>query len=438
MKRLIFALTLFTSILVPVPAHAGSDAVNVSTFPVIANIPLVGNIWSANIPTAVQFEKSSTYPCGDIIIPVTGLLPYSTLADKANGTSIDFSVWSDAGAKIGSGSISSYNWNPVGPITQAKIFVCGQNVVGIHTLLIETLYYTSTTGLLSRYLSTKNQSRINISLQQAPPLEVSDFKISQNGEQIVGTWSAPSTDAPITGYEVGLFDTSPTSPLPPLGLDLKNVVILKLVTSASRQAVVTWSEIAKATDFPGSSIVIKVRAQSDSGAAPWSNGIYLTKQQFIDNKPVTSVPPKPSFTAFVLSNNASVITVQLSANDVAGYLSGLKVTGFISKLRRVNGLDQIGPVVPISTATAHTVNWNDATSGDYEVAVALINSLGQGEWSDYKLVVVPSQNLKSTPAKAVADKAAKKKAVTITCIKGKLTKKVTAVKPKCPAGYKKK
>jgi hypothetical protein len=27
---------------------------------------------------------------------------------------------------------------------------------------------------------------------------------------------------------------------------------------------------------------------------------------------------------------------------------------------------------------------------------------------------------------------------TITCVKGKLTKKVTAVKPKCPVGYKKK
>jgi hypothetical protein len=25
---------------------------------------------------------------------------------------------------------------------------------------------------------------------------------------------------------------------------------------------------------------------------------------------------------------------------------------------------------------------------------------------------------------------------TITCVKGKLTKKVTAVKPKCPSGYK--
>ena len=50
-------------------------------------------------------------------------------------------------------------------------------------------------------------------------------------------------------------------------------------------------------------------------------------------------------------------------------------------------------------------------------------------------------------AKAVADKAAAElkvkqaaalKKTTITCIKGKLTKKVTAVKPVCPAGYKKK
>ena len=42
-------------------------------------------------------------------------------------------------------------------------------------------------------------------------------------------------------------------------------------------------------------------------------------------------------------------------------------------------------------------------------------------------------------AKAAADKAAAaKKRTTITCIKGKLTKKITAVKPKCPAGYKKK
>ena len=39
---------------------------------------------------------------------------------------------------------------------------------------------------------------------------------------------------------------------------------------------------------------------------------------------------------------------------------------------------------------------------------------------------------------AKAKQEAAKKKTTITCVKGKISKKVTAVKPKCPAGYKKK
>lgn len=46
--------------------------------------------------------------------------------------------------------------------------------------------------------------------------------------------------------------------------------------------------------------------------------------------------------------------------------------------------------------------------------------------------------LKAKQEEAAALTAAAKKKVTITCVKGKLTKKVTAVKPKCPKGYKKK
>ena len=45
---------------------------------------------------------------------------------------------------------------------------------------------------------------------------------------------------------------------------------------------------------------------------------------------------------------------------------------------------------------------------------------------------------KAAAEKAAADKLAGPKSVTITCVKGKLTKKVTAVKPVCPKGYKKK
>jgi len=45
---------------------------------------------------------------------------------------------------------------------------------------------------------------------------------------------------------------------------------------------------------------------------------------------------------------------------------------------------------------------------------------------------------KAAADKAAADKAAADKKSTITCVKGKLIKKVTAVKPVCPQGYKKK
>jgi hypothetical protein len=41
----------------------------------------------------------------------------------------------------------------------------------------------------------------------------------------------------------------------------------------------------------------------------------------------------------------------------------------------------------------------------------------------------------AAPAPILKPAAAKK--MTITCVKGKTIKKVTAVKPKCPAGFKK-
>ena len=55
--------------------------------------------------------------------------------------------------------------------------------------------------------------------------------------------------------------------------------------------------------------------------------------------------------------------------------------------------------------------------------------------------VLAEAKAKAAAAKALADAKAKaaaaKKKTTITCVKGKLTKKVTAVKPVCPNGYKK-
>jgi hypothetical protein len=56
--------------------------------------------------------------------------------------------------------------------------------------------------------------------------------------------------------------------------------------------------------------------------------------------------------------------------------------------------------------------------------------------SQEKVVVAPTPT--PTPSAVASVAPAAKKSVTITCIKGKTTKKVSGESPKCPAGYKKK
>jgi membrane protein involved in colicin uptake len=66
---------------------------------------------------------------------------------------------------------------------------------------------------------------------------------------------------------------------------------------------------------------------------------------------------------------------------------------------------------------------------------------------EFKVALVKAQEEADAKAKSEAEaklkteadaKAAANKKVTITCVKGKLTKKFTGVSPKCPSGYRKK
>jgi hypothetical protein len=60
--------------------------------------------------------------------------------------------------------------------------------------------------------------------------------------------------------------------------------------------------------------------------------------------------------------------------------------------------------------------------------------------SQEKAVVIPTPapTPSATPTPSAIAKPAAAKKTSIRCVKGKTTKKVTAVNPKCPAGYKKK
>ena len=76
--------------------------------------------------------------------------------------------------------------------------------------------------------------------------------------------------------------------------------------------------------------------------------------------------------------------------------------------------------------------------GEKKVATTIVNEKNGWLYLSAKGFTFssPTINVKLSQEKVVAPVASKK--VTISCVKGKTTKKVTAVSPKCPAGYKKK
>lgn len=122
--------------------------------------------------------------------------------------------------------------------------------------------------------------------------------------------------------------------------------------------------------------------------------------------------------------------------------------------------------LPGSSATA-TILVTSAPAVTIDSSI-ISNTLGKGCWVQLSLVLSNKQAIEKASAdkasadaaqkialekaaadklaadkaaaesKAAAEKLAASKNVTITCVKGKLTKKVTAVKPVCPKGYKKK
>ena len=96
------------------------------------------------------------------------------------------------------------------------------------------------------------------------------------------------------------------------------------------------------------------------------------------------------------------------------------------------------------------------TSSDGQARVATTSLTEKGGWlklsangftfsnpvvkvklSQEKPVVVATPTPEATPTPMPVVKPVAQKKISITCVKGKMTKKVTAVNPKCPAGYKK-
>jgi hypothetical protein len=75
-------------------------------------------------------------------------------------------------------------------------------------------------------------------------------------------------------------------------------------------------------------------------------------------------------------------------------------------------------------------------SNVFEKNYSLTSILYCGRFSAFLTITPTCPPERQALIDAAAKAAAAAKKTTITCVKGKLTKKVTAVKPKCPTGYK--
>jgi hypothetical protein len=154
----------------------------------------------------------------------------------------------------------------------------------------------------------------------------------------------------------------------------------------------------------------------------------------------------PSFSG-VISTNATVFVQGPPKLDSSGNLDfQVAATHF-----KQNGEDNLGTYnLSIANNVANCI-WGSSSlgigasisvvteNGVKQVAATSIGSaMGQLNFSASGFHYSTNKIRVSLGQKSISGTAGADKKTTITCVKGKLTKKVTAVKPKCPAGYKKK
>ena len=192
-------------------------------------------------------------------------------------------------------------------------------------------------------------------------------------------------------------------------------------------------------------------------------GLYTAisnNRQFIGNFN-QSTQAFDSFNQSVKSDLRTVITSILAINNPL--LPKLEDSSLSASVKRYDAYQDLVKLADLSQSTNIVSLWNDWIANAKAEAEAKITAeLRAKQEADAKAAAELNAKLDAeakaaaelkakldAEAKAAAElkakldaeakaKAASTKKITITCVKGKLTKKVTAVKPVCPAGYKKK
>lgn len=471
----------------------------VANVPYTASISKVGDIWKGNVPSKVIYPTGSY--SAYIEFPINGIVPIAKLRDGLTGVTVDFEIWNTKGKKIGYDTVYSSDWNPVGPDTLVSIYISESDAIGTHSLLIRTKYELRGNGLVTEYLKQEDVKQIEIIKKPVAPDVPTGMSGAWNGANLDYKFVAPKSDLPILKYEVGIADsmpgateanrsfydptvlksvTSESFTLTPSDFLIKsklpNSMVLIKVRAVSAAGSSAWSsgiytlvedlkkygfgkippsaEVSCDTSPDGMTYSAKVLYSSNSlwtgtpttyswkyrllkaGLEPSDSLNYGESQIAIKTSTNTVNFSRKEMLAFAKQDESATILVSSTPSNSYGD-SGLDGTGCYVSVKQL--IDDWKIFDDLAKAKAEA----EAKALAEKVAAELKAKQEADAKAEADRIAAELKAKQEADAKAAADaaavqKTATSKKTTITCVKGKITKKVTAVNPKCPTGYKKK
>lgn len=369
----------------------------------------VGDIWKGLVPSKISYPADTSL--AKLEFPIQGLLPIDTLRNSLTGVEVDFEIWSDAGKKIGSESIFSSDWNPAGPNTLVSMYIYGDGAIGNQTLIIRTLYNLRSNGLVTSYL--KQEIKQPIQIVAAKASQTITFSSLKDRSISDGSFTLYSFDVSSSQYSLPVTVASIT-PTVCMVSNLK--VSLLLVGKCQLQASQSGNDIYDPAPTVTNSFQVLPPPPSTPDLVTGLSGtvgfqsLNFTFKALLSNPPVTgyevgisrlllpTADPTSALNYVALSilKNVSAEFFSVSFDEVKSYLQS--------------------QLTDISKATVL-------------IRVRAINSYGSGNWSSGIYFTPDRFGFAPPPALKLS---------VITCVKGKSIKRISAVKPACPKGYKRK
>jgi hypothetical protein len=278
------------------------------------------------------------------------------------------------------------------------------DAIGNHTLIIRTIYEVSTTGLLTRYLEQEDKRQVTIVSRKKD--QVIEFKQISDISLDKGSFTLYSSDLSSSEYSLKPLLSSATP-----GVCTANDRKVTLINSGTCTLTASQSgsdSVGPANDVSVSFKVLagKPRTPTEfTGSRQGNSVIYSIGGSYSDGTSFdVSISPILTPTASPTSQNSfygPAVWKTISGSSFT--IDGPSLNSYFN-----------GIILPYSKYKSIVL-----------VRVRATNSLGSSDWSSGIYSYVRDFGLVEPGSK------------TITCVKGKTTKKVTGTNPKCPSGYKK-